>query len=183
MPDNPTLRQRLSRRETWTQIVGYALAILWPIFHAFGVHEVGEPVMSETVTVAAKAIHAALAAGIIGAGTVAQISRAEQRAEDAFYRVPSTAAQTSESTSHPPGLSANAPTPPLTPDQVQAAHVWAATARQQQATQAAAAAADSAAAVAAHAAQPDAHHAAHAPPEAPVAAPPTQTPPVPPNAA
>ena len=71
------LKERLGRRETWTQIVGYALAILWPFAHLWLVKEFPASVDAEIIA----AIHAALAAGIIGAGTVAQISRAEQRAQ------------------------------------------------------------------------------------------------------
>lgn len=80
MDDAATLKQRLARRETWTLIAGYALAVLWPILH----HWILQIDHGEDGWIYA-AIHAVLSAGIIGAGTVAQITRAEQRADAVLY--------------------------------------------------------------------------------------------------
>ena len=170
MANDTTLRARLGRRETWIQLAG---AIGY--FITLGLHIAGvlDPEQWEALAVAY-----AHALGLVGAGTVAQIKRGEQRAQAALASlnqgvsqatVKALIAQHVATTTHnprqatpvvvPAATPPAAPLPPsatLTPAQLQAAHD----------------------AIAAHAAQPDAHHAAPTPP----AAPPTEAAAAPPNA-
>lgn len=120
---NPTLKQRLARRETWLQIAGMIGYFVVLGLHVAGILPKGPDEIEEILGTIAAYAHAI---GLVGAGTWAQVRRGEQRARAAYIAgssggegvsqstVKALIAQHVATTPHPPKAEDTAP-PPTSP--------------------------------------------------------------------